>query len=99
MSRIPHGYHDPERIAADVERAGFPAPRMATVARRSRAGSAGEAAEAFCRGTPLADEIAARDESRRDAALSAAEAEITRRFGGGPVDAKMQAHVVTARRP
>ncbi len=95
LERLPHGYFDRDRIARDLAAGGFAAPaRIDTVAARSRAPSAGHAARAFCHGTPLREELAARGSARLDEATAAAEAAIARRFGPGEVDAKMQAHVV-----
>jgi len=98
MERTPHGYHDLERIARDVREAGLPDPRIETVTLRSRAPSPRDAAVAFCQGTPLRDEIAARDAGKLDAATAAAEEALARRFGRGPIDAKMQAFVVEVER-
>ena len=95
MERTPHGYHDRERIARDLREGGFAeTPLVETVTLRSRAPSAHDAAVAYCQGTPLRDEIAARDAARLEAATSVVEEATARRFGRGPVDAKMQAFVV-----
>jgi len=95
MARTPHGYHDVAAIARDLAAAGFaPAPRIETLAFRSRAQSPRIVAFAYCQGTPWRNEIEARDASRLEAATDAAEAEIARRFGTGGVDGKIQAHVV-----
>ena len=98
MERVPHGYHERDRIERDLAAAGFAAPRVEVLIRRSRARSARDAALAYCLGTPLRNEIESRDPSRLDAAVAAAEAAIATRFGSGHVDAKMQAHVVAAAR-
>ena len=50
------------------------------------------------KGTPLRSEIEARGTDRLGEAVDASEAAIARRFGSGPVDAKMQAHIVTVER-
>jgi hypothetical protein len=50
---------------------------------------------AYCQGTPLRNEIEARDATRLGAATEVAAAAIARRFGQGRVDGKIQAHVVT----
>ena len=71
---------------------------MERVTQRSRAESASDAAVAFCQGTPLREEIAARDPAGLEAATGAAERAIAARFGGGAVDAKMQAFVVEVER-
>ena len=98
MERIPHGYHDPDRIARDVADGGFAStPRIETVILRSRTRSAKEAATAYCMGTPLRDEIVARG-GRLDEAIARAEAALGKMFGNGEIDAKMQAFVVAVPR-
>jgi len=95
MARTPHGYHDPELIARDLTAGGFARPpRITTVAARSRAASAREAAMAFCQGTPTRNEFEARDASRLGEATAAAAAAIERRFGTQAVEGKIQALVV-----
>lgn len=96
LARTPHGYHDVPTIAQDIAAAGFTAaPLIETVTARSRAPSARIAAMAFCQGTPLRNEIELRDAARLDEATDAAAALLARRFGPGPIDARMQAHVIT----
>ena len=98
MARTPHGYFEQGAILRDLADAGFSAaPRFETVAARSRAASARVPAMAYCQGTPLRNEIEARSGSGLAEATSVCTAAITRRFGAGPVDAKIQAHVVIAR--
>jgi SAM-dependent methyltransferase len=95
MERTPHGYHDKTTIARDLASAGFTAsPDIATVDARSRAPSAQIAAIAYCQGTPLRNEIEARDPTRLSEATSAAEAALASRFGQGPLEGRMRAHVV-----
>ena len=98
MSRTPHGYHDKEGIASELSQSGFSSVRAETVQQRSRAATAREAAIGLCQGTPLRNEIEARDANRLHEATDAAEAAITARLGAGPIDGKMQAHVITAAR-
>jgi SAM-dependent methyltransferase len=99
MARTPHGYHDRATIERDLRAGGFTtAPEFDTVAARSRAASANIAAIAYCQGTPLRSEIEARDSARLAEATEAAAKAIAQRFGSGPVDGKIQAHVVTIRR-
>ena len=96
LRRTPHGYFDPQAIRRDLAGGGFTAsPRISTVAARSRAESARVPAIAYCQGTPLSNEIAARGATRLDEATAAATQAIERRFGGGAVDGKIQAHVVS----
>ena len=99
LARTPHGYHDRAIIERDLARGGFTAPpQIATVAARSRAASARIPAVAYCEGTPLRTEIEERDKSALGAATAAAAAAIARRFGGGAVDGRIQAHIVTIER-
>jgi len=100
MARTPHGYHDRSTIARDLAGGGFSKPAdIATLAARSRAKSAREPAIAYCQGTPWRSEIEARAAARLGEATDAAEQAIARRFGKGPVDGKIQAHVITVERP
>jgi len=99
MARTPHGYSDRQAIAMDLRNAGFTAtPNIDTVTARSRAVSPHAAALAYCQGTPLRNEIEARTGATLAEATAACEAAIARRFGSGPVDGKIQAHVVTIER-
>jgi SAM-dependent methyltransferase len=96
MRRTPHGYFDTEVIRGDLEKAGFEAPpRIETIAARSRADSPKTVAIAYCQGTPLRNEIEARDAARLFEATEVARSAIARRFGEGAVDGKIQAHVIT----
>jgi ubiquinone/menaquinone biosynthesis C-methylase UbiE len=98
LARTPHGYADPAEVARDLARAGFAAPpRIATVAAHSRAGSAQVPAVAYCQGTPLRDELAARGAPGLDAATEIAARAIVARFGPSSVDGRIQAHVVAVR--
>ena len=96
MARTPHGYHDRGHIARDLESGGFTtSPRIDTAAARSRAKSPREPAIAYCQGTPLRNEIETRDAARLGEATDVAAQAIAKRFGRGPVDGKIQAHIVT----
>lgn len=95
MARTPHGYHDAATIRRDLAAAGFAEPaRIEALTFRSRTDSPRIVAFAYCQGTPWRNEIEARDPTKLEAATDAAEAEIARRFGNGPVDGKIQAHVI-----
>jgi SAM-dependent methyltransferase len=97
MARTPHGYFDRAAIARDLAGAGFDAqPCFETVAARSRAASARAAAVAYCQGTPLRNEIEARDASRLPAATDAAAEALAKRFGSGPIAGRIRAHVISA---
>lgn len=98
MARTPHGYFARDAIARDLSAAGFAAaPVFDTVSARSRASSAMVVAIAYCQGTPLRNEIEARSTDGVVAATMACAEAIAKRFGTGPVDGKIQAHVVMAR--
>jgi hypothetical protein len=51
---------------------------------------------AYCQGTPLRNEIEARDASKLQAATDAVAEAIRTRHGAGPVEGKIQALVITA---
>jgi hypothetical protein len=95
LARVPHGYHDTAAIAADLAAGGFAAkPRIATVALRSKAASPDIPAMALCLGTPLRNEIEARDAARLDEACRVATKAMAAQYGSGAVDGRIQAHVV-----
>jgi ubiquinone/menaquinone biosynthesis C-methylase UbiE len=99
LARTPHGYNDPQRIVEDVAAAGFTrSPAVEKIAFTSRAVSAHIPAVAYCHGTPLRGEIEARDPTGLERATQAAEKELARRFGEGPIEGLIQALVVTAAR-
>jgi SAM-dependent methyltransferase len=56
----PYGYHDSERIRADMSAAGWEDVQLDDVSVRSRAPSAGDFAAGFALGTPLTHELAER---------------------------------------
>jgi ubiquinone/menaquinone biosynthesis C-methylase UbiE len=97
MARTPHGYHDADRIRRDLQAAGFAEVAIAAVDRRSVAGSPAEAATAFCQGTPLRNEIEARDAGRLGEATERAAHALAQRFGSGRIEGRMRALVVEAR--
>jgi len=96
LARTPHGYHDVQRIGAELAAAGFSRIDIETVAHRSRALSPRDPAIGFCQGTPLRNEIEARDPSRLGEATDAAAAALAARFGPGPIEGRIQALVITA---
>jgi SAM-dependent methyltransferase len=98
LARTPHGYFDTTYIARDLEAGGFTQPRFDTVTAVARAEHPRVPAIAYCEGTPLRNEIEARDASRLAQATLAAEAALARRFGSGVIEGRIQAHVVEAQR-
>jgi ubiquinone/menaquinone biosynthesis C-methylase UbiE len=96
LARTPHGYYRQQAIVQDVKAGGFTAiPEFATLAARSRAASPRIPAVAYVQGTPLRNEIEAHDAARLDVATERSSEAIAQRFGRGPVDGKIQAHIVT----
>jgi ubiquinone/menaquinone biosynthesis C-methylase UbiE len=96
MARTPHGYHDVARIRADLTAAGFGSIAIETLVSTSRASSPRDAAIAFCQGTPLRNDIEARDAARLEEATQAAADALARRFGHGAIEGRISAHVITA---
>ena len=96
LARTPHGYHDVAVIRSELGRAGFSQVEIETSEKVSRASSAREAATAYCQGTPLRNEIEARDASLLEFATDRATVAIAQRHGNGPVAGKIQAHVMAA---
>ncbi len=99
LARTPHGYHDVSAISRDLADGGWNnAPQIDTPTERSHATSARDVAVAYCQGTPLRNEIEARDASRLNEATDVAAAALASHFGAGAVDGKIQAHVISVRR-
>ena len=98
LARTPHGYHDLAAISTALKHSGFSAVRGEAVGKRGRAPSPRDPAIGFCQGSPLRNEIEARDKSRLDEATDAAAEAVAKRFGRGPIDGKLRAHVVEAAR-
>ncbi|MDT7573666.1 MAG: hypothetical protein QOE05_3840 [Actinomycetota bacterium] len=97
LARVPHGYHDADRITADLVAGGFEDVLIETVERQCTGRSAADLARGYCRGTPLRAEIEARGDL--EATIPAVAAALEGRFGTGPVAARMAALVVSAVSP
>lgn len=96
LARTPHGYHNIGKIREELTAAGFTDVSIETVGHMSRARSPREPAIAYCQGTPLRNEIETRDASLLETATNAAADAIARRFGNGPVEGRISAHVIAA---
>jgi SAM-dependent methyltransferase len=94
LARVPHGYHDVDRITADLTAAGFGGLHVETVELDCTASSAAHLARGYCRGTPLRAEIEARGDL--DATTAAVTTALESRFGPGRVLGRMAAVVVSA---
>jgi len=96
MARIPHGYHDVTKLRDELTMAGFTSISIETRGDISSAASPRDPAIAYCQGTPLRNEIEARDPAGLEAATQACTEALARRFGNGPVEGRIRAHVITA---
>jgi SAM-dependent methyltransferase len=95
LARTPHGYADRAIIERDLSAAGFThSAEFVTLAEPSRAASADIPALAYCQGSPLRNEIEAREPEGLPRATARAALAIRRRFGTGVVEGKVQAYVV-----
>src|SRR5882724_4045093 len=94
MARIPHGYHDVEMIRKELTAAGFMDISVETVDDTSSASSPRDPAIAYCQGTPLRNEIETRDASRLEDATKEAAQALASRFGSGPIEGRIRAHVI-----
>lgn len=99
LGRTPYAYFSHVAIARDLAAGGFSAaPSFDIVPARSQARSAADAAIGYVQGTPLRSEIEARDATRLAEATDAAARALIDAFGPGPIDAGIQAYVVTVAR-
>jgi len=98
LARTSYGYFQERTIRDDVKAAGFTQVSIEGVEGVSKAPSARDAAIAFCKGTPLRNEIEARDPSRLEEATVAATNALVQRFGSRAVQGRMRAMVITAMR-
>jgi SAM-dependent methyltransferase len=96
MARTPHGYYDVERIRKELNAAGFRDIAVDAVDDTSKASSPRDPAIAYCQGTPLRNEIEARDASRLEAATKQAAEALAHRFGSGAIKGRIRAFVITA---
>jgi ubiquinone/menaquinone biosynthesis C-methylase UbiE len=96
LARIPHGYHDVDKIRKELRAAGFTSISIETKSDVSRAPSAREPAMGYCQGTPLRAEIESRDASRLAEATQKATDALAAKFGRGSVEGSIQALIVTA---
>jgi hypothetical protein len=97
LARTPYAYFDEAAIQADVAAGGFDSPaRVEVLEARSRASSAEVPAIAFCQGTPLRNEVEARDPSRLAEATAVAAAAIEDRFGSSDLDSKIRGYIISA---
>lgn len=99
LSRTPFGYCDPDRIAADIEAAGYASHHVTRVDLESRTAKPGDFPHAQCFGSPLRLEIEARGNPPPDEVEQILTKAFEQRFGPGPIIGRMSAHVVEATAP
>jgi ubiquinone/menaquinone biosynthesis C-methylase UbiE len=98
LARTPYGYHDADHIRRELMEAGFSDVQVETVEHVTRCGLPRHAAVAYCQGTPLRNEIVARDPAGLEGATLRASEALAERFGDGPIEGKSQAVIFTASR-
>ena len=96
LARTPHGYHDVALIREELGNAGFSRISIATLEEASRAPSPRHPAIAYCQGTPLRNEIEARNASLLEFVTDRAAETVAKRYGDGPLSGKIRGHVVVA---
>jgi ubiquinone/menaquinone biosynthesis C-methylase UbiE len=96
LARTPHGHHDTAALETQLRTVGFTMVTTETVTRESVSPSALSVAIGYCQGTPMRNEIEARDAARLAEATEVAAAAIATQFGSGPVTGQIRAHVITA---
>lgn len=97
LARTPHGHGSPQEIEADVRAAGF---NTCVLTRRddvSVATSPEVPALAYCQGTPLRNEILARDPGGLARATEVATEALRSRFGTGRIEGQISAVIAVAR--
>lgn len=96
LARTPHGHGFPAEIEGDLEAAGF---QRCTLHQRedvSRAERPEIPAIAYIQGTPLRNEIEARDPGGLERATEVAGAALRARYGEGPIEGRISAVVIAA---
>lgn len=95
--RIPHGYRDPDRIAADLAAGGLVRVAVERVVLRGRPMPAAEVTRGFCYGTPLRFQLA--EHGPLPEITERLKREMAARLGPEPVSGDLAAFLVTARAP
>jgi SAM-dependent methyltransferase len=96
LMRTPYGHHNIAHLTRDLAAAGFADVKVESVDSIGRAPSARDAAIGFCQGSPLRGEIEARQPGGLEAVTEAVAEALAARFGRGPVEGRLRAHVFSA---
>lgn len=97
LARTPHGHGNPDLIRSELREAGFEHVEIEVVTAQSTAPDPSHPAIAYARGTPMYGELVPHGEKMVQRIVDAATEEIRARYGAGPVSAKIQGFVITAR--
>jgi ubiquinone/menaquinone biosynthesis C-methylase UbiE len=98
MERLPHGYYDLDVIGSELKAAGFSSLQFESVDHISHAASAFDAVTGYCAGSPLGAEIEARAPGKLADTIATATEALAKRFGRGPIQSRISAHIITAAR-
>jgi len=96
LARTPYGYGSPAEIESDVTAAGFETCVLVQKDEVSMAATSDLPAVACCLGTPLRNEILARDPDGLERATEVATEALRSRFGGGEIEGRISGVVVIA---
>lgn len=95
LARTPHGHSDMSAIEQELREACFDTIEVEPIDMTCRAPTPRHPAIAYVQGTPLRNEIEARDANKLDDVTRKAESQIRARWGKGEVQSKIRAFVVT----
>ncbi len=96
LARTPHGHGAPEEIESDLKAAGFVTCALVQKEEISVADAPDVPAVAYCQGTPLRNEILARDPDGLERATRVATEALRSRFGEGEIKGRISGVVVIA---
>jgi SAM-dependent methyltransferase len=96
VEHVLHGYADNEAVDDDLTEAGFTDAIYTAVELPFAAASARDVAIGYCLGTNLRAEIEVRETGATERVMQAVTAALERRFGTGPIETSMRAHIVSA---
>ncbi|MFV1990923.1 MAG: class I SAM-dependent methyltransferase [Acidimicrobiales bacterium] len=97
LDRTPHGYFDHELIRSDLLSGGFGPAEIVALDATSRAATCEIPALAYCHGTPLRNEIEARDPQGLAEATELAATALEKRFGATDLESTTRGFVVGAK--
>ena len=96
LARTPHGHGSPAEIEADLRAAGYGDWSLVQRVALSVADEPHLPAVAYCQGTPLRNEIEAREPNGIERATAVATEALRARYGNGPISGRISAVVVAA---